>query len=235
MTHKYTNKEEYIAKWGLEAYQEFLDKTYRYYVANKEKIDKRKKEIYNSRKPKPTQIISLPEEIWLPVVGCEEDYQVSSKGRVMSNNYNHTGSPRLLKQSLVKGGYLRVSITINGEHKSVKVHRLVAEAFIPNPNNYETVNHRDEVKTNNCVENLEWLSSGDNVRYGTGINRRSVSRKENAKGTKINVFKNGVFYKYFSNVISASKELGIGRDSIFKRIYGKAKKDINGLTFEKVG
>lgn len=234
MTHRYTNKEEYIAKWGLEAYQEFIDKANRYYIANKEKIDSRKKEIYNSRKAKPTPIISLPEEIWLPVVGCEEDYQVSSKGRVISNNYNHTGSPRLLKQSLVRG-YPRVSIVINGEHKSVKVHRLVAESFIPNPNNYETVNHKDECKTNNCVENLEWLPAGDNVRYGTGISRRSVAKRENAKGTEINVFKNGIFYKSFTNVISAARELGIGRDAIFKRIYGKTKRDINGLTFEKVG
>lgn len=172
------------------------------------------------------------EEVWLPVVGCEEDYQVSSKGRVLSNNYNHTGCPRLLKQSISRG-YFRVSITRNGKHKSEKVHRLVAEAFIPNQNGYETVNHKDENKLNNCVENLEWLPVADNVRYGTGIQRRSNLRIKNAKGTKIKVFKNGVFYKDYTNVVSAARELGITRYVIFHHLYRGVKKPFNGFTFKK--
>ena len=235
-THRYKSKEDYIAKWGLDAYQEFLDKRYQYYLANKEKINTQKKEHHKKETiEKFPKVVSLPGEVWLPVVGAEKDYKVSNFGRVKAVNYNHTGCECLMKQSNSKG-YKRVSIVINGEHKSVKVHRLVAEAgLFYNPDNLPQVNHKSEDKTDNSVWNLEWCDSHYNIHYGTAITRRAATKRKNAKGTAINVFKDGVFYKYFSNVISASRELGIDRGAIFKRLYGKVKADKKGLTFEKAG
>lgn len=75
----------------------------------------------------------------------------------------------MLKPYLHPDGYLIVDLRDGETRKQVKMHRLVAMAFIPNPDNLATVNHKDENKTNNDISNLEWMSVGDNVRYGTGI------------------------------------------------------------------
>lgn len=84
----------------------------------------------------------------------------------------------LLKPYLNPDGYLIVDLRDGENRKQVKVHRLVAQAFIPNPDNLATVNHKDENKINNDVSNLEWMSVGDNVRYGTGIQRNAISRQK---------------------------------------------------------
>ena len=130
-------------------------------------------------------------EIWKDVAGYEGLYQVSNKGRVKSldhvapNNHFHKG--QLLKQRCDKNGYLIVGLS-NGKHKWFKVHRLVALAFIPNPQNYPTVNHKNEIKTCNEVWNLEWMTVKDNNNHGTRKYRISVAQKgksrEYAKGEK---------------------------------------------------
>lgn len=110
------------------------------------------------------------EEIWKEIKGYEELYQVSNLGRVKSldrviSNRNYKG--KLLKSSKTKGGYLQVSLWKENKLKRCYIHRLVAEAFLPNPLNLPCVNHKDENKTNNHVENLEWCSYEYNNRYGT--------------------------------------------------------------------
>lgn len=122
------------------------------------------------------------DEIWRDVHGYEGLYKVSNKGNVRSvDRINHIGrkySGRILKPSPNTGGYLLVDLCKNGIRESKRVHRLVAEAFIPNSNNYPEVNHRDEVKTNNRVENLEWCTSRYNTNHGTLIER--ISKKVRA-------------------------------------------------------
>ena len=105
-------------------------------------------------------------EIWKPVIGYYGLYEVSNFGRVKSINYNKTGKERLMKQVVNKQGYYQVTLHKNGSMAAKKVHRLVAEAFIPNPNNLPCVNHKNEDKTDNRVENLEWCSIEYNNRYG---------------------------------------------------------------------
>ena len=117
-------------------------------------------------------------ETWKSVVGYEGLYEVSDQGRVKSLNYNHTGTEKIFKPWKTHDGYLRVGLHKDGQRKMSLVHRLVAEAFIQNPNNLETVNHKDEVKTNNTVSNLEWMSKRDNINYGTR-NKRSSEAKIN--------------------------------------------------------
>ena len=117
----------------------------------------------------------MNEEIWRPVVGYEGLYEVSSYGRVRSldmyvkvgyGNYRlHKG--KVLSPAKDTGGYLKVNLYCNGKQKTIDVHRLVAQAFLPNPDNLPQVNHKDENKTNNRVENLEMCNAKYNLSYGT--------------------------------------------------------------------
>lgn len=93
------------------------------------------------------------------------NYWISSQGRVWSGYSNKILSPGLMGPSYAQ--YYGVNLSVNGKSHSCKVHRLVAEAFIPNPNNYPMVNHKDENKLNNHVENLEWCDMQYNLTYGT--------------------------------------------------------------------
>ena len=104
------------------------------------------------------------EEIWKDKKDYEEHYQVSNWGRVKSIKF---GKERILKPQKDKDGYLQVTLCKNNNQCQFKVHRLVAEVFLPNPNNYKEVNHKDENKTNNVVTNLEWCDRKYNQNYGT--------------------------------------------------------------------
>ena len=103
------------------------------------------------------------DEIWKDKKDYEGHYQVSNLGRVKSIKF---GKEIILKQK-INGGYYSVNLSKNGIVKTYFVHRLVAEAFIPNPNNYKEVNHKDEDKSNNIVTNLEWCDRKYNQNYGT--------------------------------------------------------------------
>lgn len=113
----------------------------------------------------------MTEEIWRPVVGYEGLYEVSSYGRVRSldryDSRNRFRKGRILKLSDNGRGYLIVGLHSNNKVKNFLVHRLVAEAFLPNPENLTEVNHKDEDKSNNCVDNLEWCNRNYNINYGT--------------------------------------------------------------------
>ena len=99
-------------------------------------------------------------------------YFITEDGQVWSEK-----TKKFLKPRFDKDGYVRISLRNDeGKLKTRFIHRLVAEAYIPNPEGLATVNHKDEDKQNNCVDNLEWLSQKDNIRYGTGIVRSKAKR-----------------------------------------------------------
>lgn len=101
------------------------------------------------------------------------NYAVDENGNVFSVK---TGKP--IKQFDCGTGYFRVGLSRNGKEKHFLVHRLVAEAFIPNPERLPLVNHKDENKKNNCVSNLEWCTYEYNANYGTAIERRKRTRNQ---------------------------------------------------------
>lgn len=110
-------------------------------------------------------------EQWRDVLGYETLYQVSSTGRIRRNG-------RIKSQQIDKGGYCTVWFSKNSKQKNLKVHRLVAEAFIPNPECKRTVNHIDGNKRNNCVENLEWATHSENIIHANVTGLRTVTEAQ---------------------------------------------------------
>ena len=163
-------------------------------------------------------------EEWRPVVGYEGLYEVSSYGKVRSlDRYVKTcyGSYRLHKGKVLSpgkdtDGYLKVCLSCNGKNKMFFVHRLAAQAFLLNPDNLPEINHKDEDKTNNSVDNLEWCDRSYNNNYGTARIR--------AKDTAI---KNG-YWTGLSRKESMKKYYQENRDRICeqRKEYRRKKKEM---------
>lgn len=118
-------------------------------------------------------------EIWKDIEGYEGLYQISNLGNVKSLNYNHTGLEKRLKPQKSNKGYLRIELCKNGKKKKFSIHELVADTFIENPNNLPCVNHKDENKINNNVENLEHCTYSYNNTYGNRIKKFLETKKKN--------------------------------------------------------
>lgn len=147
------------------------------------------------------------------IKGYEGQYAITSCGKVWSYKRQ-----KFLKPALSRG-YEIVVLCKEGITKNYRVHRLVAEAYIPNPENKPQVNHKDENKENNCVNNLEWVTAEENNNYGT--------RNERA-GKSLSVSKCKPVYcveldKYFESGIAAAAELGLNQGNIGKCCNGKQK------------
>jgi hypothetical protein len=151
-------------------------------------------------------------EIWRDIKGYECRYKVSRNGEIMSLNYRRTGKKRLMKAKKNPRGYLYITLTKNGIMKVCKIHRIVAETFIPNPNNMPEVNHKDEDKTNNAVENLEWCTRKYNCNYGTRIEKY----QKNIVCVELN--------KTFKSMREAERELGVANASISRCCRGKQER-----------
>lgn len=136
-------------------------------------------------------------EIWKPIVGYEGLYEVSNLGNVRSLD-RYVKGKRDGFPSFVKGkqltpilncyGYFRVNLCNSEGRKSKFIHQLVCSAFLDNPNNYNQINHKDETRTNNNLDNLEWCDAKYNANYGTRNQRLSVS----TSGVKKNFSKKGL-------------------------------------------
>ncbi|UOW66895.1 NUMOD4 motif-containing HNH endonuclease [Paraclostridium bifermentans] len=102
-------------------------------------------------------------EIWEEVPGFEGKYKVSNLGQVKTFNFMNTGKERVLKLTPDRKGYLKVNLYGKDKHINMQVHRLVAQAFIPNQENKPQVNHKDGNKQNNKINNLEWVTNQENI------------------------------------------------------------------------
>ena len=155
-------------------------------------------------------------EIWKDIKGYEGLYQVSNLGRVksLSKKYGHgKRNEKIMACSLRKDGYISVSLFKKSKGKTFGVHRLVAEAFIPNPDNLPQVNHKDENKQNNYANNLEFCTKKYNMNYGTRKERAySKTRKHNI----IQCDLNGNVIKIWECAYIASKKLNIKQSGIYR-------------------
>ena len=135
------------------------------------------------------------EEIWKDVVGYEGYYQVSSLGRIRSvdreiidkNGVKKSIHGKIMRHTFHPDGYPAISLCRNGVYRRLKIHRLVALAFIPNPNNLPEVSHLDETRTNNCVDNLVWSSHKDNLNMPLYKERsaRATSKSKNGRAIPV--------------------------------------------------
>lgn len=184
-------------------------------------------------------------EIWKEInwiKGYEGLYQISNLGNVISNNYRHKKEEHQIKTFVNKHGYFAVVLKANGNQKNMLVHRLVATAFIENPNNFPLVNHKDEDKKNNSVDNLEWCTHKYNINYSMekrGKNYNSQKRKRQKftphKHTKkvrqINT--NEVVIKEYENVSEAARLNHFSLKSLIDCCNGK-RKTAHGFKWEFV-
>ena len=167
----------------------------------------------------------------MPVVGWEGSYEVSNHGRVRSVDRTIIGKDGiaqrhrgvLLAQTEINSGYLAVHLREPGVSRRLLVHRAVAEAFLRNPDNYDYVNHKDENRKNNRVENLEWCTAIYNANYGHAKERLSKSHINHPSFSKkvVMMTRDGVRLQVFSSVNEASRVTGISSPQISRCCRGE--------------
>ena len=132
-------------------------------------------------------------EEWRDIPGYEGLYKVSNTGKILSLDYAHRGYAQELVPKVNNKGYLWVQLKHNNQRKDCLIHRLVAEAFIDNPNGFPLINHKDENKKNNNSWNLEWCTRKYNANYS--LDRHPERRLEISKLSKMERSKRGPYRK----------------------------------------
>jgi len=176
----------------------------------------------------------MSEEIWKAVKGYEGYYEVSNLGRVKSldrfvcSNVNLSYANKkviggLLMSGCDKKGYKRVGFSVNGVRTTKKVHRLVAQTFIPNPQNKPQVNHINEIKDDNRVENLNWMTASENINHGTCLKRMAETNTNGNKSVSvIQLTLDGEFVKEWVSMSEAGRN-GYKHTNISACCSGKEK------------
>lgn len=162
-------------------------------------------------------------EVWRPIRGYEGLYEVSNFGQVRSIERtvsNKIGSwkinSKIKTQRKDNRGYYRVKLCKGGKIKSFAVHRLVAEAFIPNPYHYSEVNHKNCIKTDNRADNLEWCTRSYNVNYGNGNRKRRLSNlnREDESKVVLQFTLDGKCVAKYPSIAEAARITGVNRRQI---------------------
>lgn len=152
-------------------------------------------------------------EIWNDILGYEGLYEVSNWGRIRRNG-------KILRpRKSGYYGYLSVALSKNGNERQVLIHRLVASAFLPNPQNFPCINHKDEDKTNNAVDNLEWCDHQYNCNYGTRNER--VAEKKSKPVIQYDLL--GNFIEEYKSTHEAERKTRIDNNCISRCCNGKYK------------
>lgn len=157
----------------------------------------------------------MKREEWREIAGYDGAYMVSDAGRVRNGER--------LKAQRKHGGYMYVSLWRDGKEKNCLVHRLVARAFLPNPDELPEINHKDENKENNRVENLEWCTQLYNNMYGTRRDRFIASRGKPVQQMTMG----GEIVAQYRSANEAARETGLRQSAIsnacngvYKQAYG---------------
>lgn len=174
-------------------------------------------------------------EIWKPIKNFEELYQISNLGNVKSigrykysfkDNKKIYEDKEIMLKTINDRGYMKLHLSKNGKRYLRYIHRLVAEAFIPNPKNYPQVNHIDEDKLNNSIENLEWCTAKYNINYGTARARTIVGLKKynsshrNPNSKRVRCVETN---KVYQTLVEAGEDIGISYTCISAQLHGKQK------------
>lgn len=168
-------------------------------------------------------------EKWKAIGESDGNYFISDLGRVKNK------SGKILKPYFLNRGcgYYRIRLVINGIRKGFLIHRLVATAFVPNPNNYPMVNHKDERGLNNVPDNLEWCDQKYNMNYGT-IKQRNSKKMVNNKLTskEVVLIKPSGEETIYHSVNEVSRQYGISRGNINSVLAGK-RNHAGGFRFKR--
>lgn len=174
----------------------------------------------------------LANEEWREVVGYEEEYQVSNLGRVRSLK---RGKPYLMKPYIVRG-YLQVHLKRNGDAKMFSIHRLVLTAFLPNKDNLPQINHKDENKQNNRLDNLEWCDASYNVSYGSRnrrmIETRRLTKSGNYPKPVIQMDLSGNVIAQYESLMDAYRKTNIDYSNISKCCRSSKRKVLGNSLWE---
>ena len=176
----------------------------------------------------------MENEVWKDIVGYEGLYQVSNLGRVKSlkrkvyagRNRMRWQYERILSNNKTNGnGYIVVSLNKESKSKNKYVHRLVAEAFLENPNNYKYINHKDQNTFNNNANNLEFCTAQYNSTYRDAHIKRGLKHRNNLVNSKkvYQLDENENIIKEFPSMAEANRQLGTNHTSIYACINGKQK------------
>lgn len=157
--------------------------------------------------------------IWKAIKGFDNQYWISDEGQVISLGNDKTRKTKILKARKNRLGYLQVNLHKDGKQKTYLVHRLVAEAFIPNPDNLPECNHIDECKTNNRVENIEYCDRRYNINYGTRTQRQA----EKMTKPVLQFDLQGNFIKEWASATEFERQMGKKHIHISECCLGKYK------------
>ena len=164
-------------------------------------------------------------EIWKDISGYEGLYKISNFGRVkrlvFKNRQTEIKREKILKNIKNNHNYSVVRLSKNNKCKIYQVHRLVAITFIPNPKELPQVNHKDENKQNNRIDNLEWCNAKYNCNYGN--RNKKIKKISKNKGKSINQIKSNIIIKKWKNIKEASVYLKINKSNICECCKGKRK------------
>lgn len=189
-----------------------------------------------------SKIENLEGEIWKDIPNYEGLYKVSNLGRFISLKrevVGHNGGKYEIKDRIFYGnlnkhnGYLYIHLSQNGKGHGFRAHKIVALVFIPNPNNYPIINHKDENKQNNRADNLEWCDSRYNANYGNARKKLSASLVK-SKGVKvIQKDKSGKIIAKYNSIQEAERATGVQHQLIGKVVNKKYDKEWNGKYYKR--
>ena len=160
----------------------------------------------------------MEKEIWKDIFDYK-NYMVSNYGRVKRI---YKSKEKILKKSIDKYGYVNYCLRKSNKGNTIKIHRIVAKTFINNQNNFKQVNHKDENKQNNCVDNLEWCNNKYNSNYGTRGKRISQKLSIVLKKPILQI-KDGNIIKKWNSALDVEKETKIKRSNICHCLKNKRK------------
>jgi len=176
-------------------------------------------------------------EIFLPVKGYEGLYEVSNYGRIKSCKrivpHGRHGTFELkekyLKIQKEKAGYVTCALCINGKAKRFKIHRLIALSFIPNPTNKADINHKNGIKTDNRIENLEWCTSSENQRHALNNGLKIPKYGTMHHSTKLTINEVKEIFKSGQSCMKLSKKYNICHSSIHDIKTGKTWSSVTSI------